>query len=77
MLWDYKKVLRDIWSGIRKANDGFERITGVLNYYNPDFGLQDFLRIVNRMPCIMEMTFSGDRLLGISELAHVEKEMPL
>ena len=36
MLWDYKKVLRDIWSGIRKANDGFERITGVLNYYNPE-----------------------------------------
>ena len=52
-------------------------LSTILNYYNPDFGLQDFLRIVNRMPCIMEMTFSGDRLLGISELAHVEKEMPL
>ena len=52
-------------------------LSTILNYYNPDFGLQDFLRIVNRMPCLMEMTFSGDRLLEISELAHVEKEMPL
>ena len=52
-------------------------LSTILNYYNPDFGLQDFLRIVNRMPCIMEMTFSGEKLLGISELAHVEKEMPL
>ena len=52
-------------------------LSTILNFYNPDFGLQDFLRIVNRMPCIMEMTFSGDKLLGISELAHVEKEMPL
>ena len=52
-------------------------LSTILNYYNPNFGLQDFLRIVNRMPCIMEMTFSGEKLLGISELAHVEKEMPL
>ena len=52
-------------------------LSTILNFYNPRFGLQDFLRIVNRMPCIMEMTFSGEKLLGISELAHVEKEMPL
>ena len=52
-------------------------LSTILNHYRPDFGLQDFLRIVNRMPCLMEMTFSGDRLLEISELAHVEKEMPL
>lgn len=36
MLWDYKKVLRDIWSGIKTANEGFEKITAVLNYYNPE-----------------------------------------
>ena len=36
MLWDFKKVLRDIWNGIRTANEGFEKITAVLNYYNPE-----------------------------------------
>ena len=36
MLWDFQKVLRDIWNGIKTANEGFERITAVLNYYNPE-----------------------------------------
>ena len=36
MLWDYKKVLRDIWNGISTANEGSEKITAVLNYYNPE-----------------------------------------
>ena len=36
MLWDFKKVLRDIWNGIKTANEGFEKISAVLNYYNPE-----------------------------------------
>ena len=51
-------------------------LSTILNIYNPDFGLQDFLRIVSWMPYITELTFDGDRLSGIKELDHVEKDIP-
>ena len=51
-------------------------LSTILNYFRPDFGLQDFLRIVSWMPYITELVFEGDKLLGITELNHVEKEMP-
>ena len=49
-------------------------LSTILNYYNKDFGADDFLRIVSWMPYIIEMTFDGDLLLGIKELAQVEKD---
>ena len=48
-------------------------LSTILNYYNRDFGVKDFLRIVNWMPYIIEMKFEGNRLLGISELSYVDK----
>jgi len=48
-------------------------LSTILNYYNRDFGVKDFLRIVNWMPYIIEMKFEGKRLLGISELSYVDK----
>ena len=34
--WDIDKVLANIYEGIRKASSSSERISGILNYYNPE-----------------------------------------
>ena len=49
-------------------------LSAIMNYYNPEFGCNDFLRIIDWMPYIVEMDFEGRELTGVKELAHVEKE---
>lgn len=49
-------------------------LSAIMNYYNPEFGCNDFLRIIDWMPYIVEMDFEGRKLVGVKELAHVEKE---
>lgn len=49
-------------------------LSSILNYYNSKFGCADFLRIIDWMPYIVEVDFEGQELVGITELAHVEKE---
>lgn len=51
-------------------------LSSILNYYRPQFSCEDFLRIVDWMPCIMELTFDGQKLLTFRELAHIDKEFP-
>lgn len=48
-------------------------LSSMLKYYDRSFGLKDFLRIVNRMPYIVELTFDGGSLIEKKELAYVEK----
>ena len=48
-------------------------LSTILQYYNRDFGLNDFLRIVNWMPYIIEMKFNGERMTEMRELAYVDK----
>ena len=50
-------------------------LSTILNFYNPRFGLQDFLRIVSWMPYVIELTFDGDKLISVKELNHVDKEI--
>ena len=45
----------------------------MIKHYRNDFGLDDFLRIVNFMPYIIEMKFNGQELVNMSELAYVDK----
>ncbi len=45
-------------------------LSTILNHYDNSFGVNDFLRIVNWMPYIVEMHFGGDRLVELKELAH-------
>lgn len=67
---------------ILAANDGKNIVIGthgtalssIMNYYNPEFGCDDFLRIIDWMPYIVEMDFEGQNLVERSELAHIEKE---
>ena len=49
-------------------------LSTIMNYYNPDFGCNDFLRIIDWMPYIVEMDFEGQELVQIIEHAHIEKE---
>ena len=49
-------------------------LSTILNYYRPQFGCEDFLRIVDWMPYVVELTFDGQKLLTFRELAHLEKE---
>ena len=48
-------------------------LSTILNHYRPEFDCDDFLRIIDWMPYIVELTFDGERLLTFRELAHIEK----
>lgn len=48
-------------------------LSTILNYYDNSFDVNDFLRIVNFMPYIVEMKFDGEKLISKSELAYVDK----
>lgn len=48
-------------------------LSTILNYYDPEFGCSDFLRIIDWMPYIIELDFDGDKLLSIEEHCYVEK----
>ena len=47
-------------------------LSTILNYYDHSFGLEDFLRIVNWMPYIVELTFDGEKMIGKREMAYVD-----
>ena len=51
-------------------------LSSVLNYYNPNFNCDDFLRIVDWMPYIIELDFEGENCVGMTEHAYVEKTFP-
>ena len=48
-------------------------LSAILNYYDKDFGCEDFLRIIDWMPYIIELNFEGMNLIGKYEHCHVEK----
>ena len=49
-------------------------LSTILNYYDNSFGCDDFLRIIDWMPYVIELNFEGDMLVGKTEHCHVEKE---
>ena len=49
-------------------------LSTIMNYYDSAFGCEDFLRIVDWMPYIVEMDFEGQKLIKITEHAYIEKE---
>ena len=66
---------------ILKNNDGQNIVIGthgtalssIINYYKPDFGCNDFLRIIDWMPYILEMNFEQQQLVSMTEHDHIEK----
>lgn len=49
-------------------------LSTILNYFDPSFGCDDFMRIINWMPYIVELDFEGTAPLSETEHVHVEKE---
>ena len=49
-------------------------LSSILNYYDATFGCDDFWRIVDWMPYIIELDFEGIKLVGKAEHVHVYKE---
>ena len=49
-------------------------LSTILNFYDRNFGCEDFLRIIDWMPYIIELDFEGNKLVGKQEHCHVEKE---
>ena len=49
-------------------------LSAIINYYVPAFGCDDFLRIIDWMPYIVELDFDGQRFLSMTEHGHVEKQ---
>lgn len=49
-------------------------LSTILNYFDPSFGCDDFMRIIDWMPYIVELDFEGAALLSKAEHVHVEKE---
>ena len=74
------EALREILT----ANEGKNIVIGthgtalssILNYYNPKFNCDDFLRIVDWMPYIIELYFEGTDCVEMKEHAYVEKTFP-
>ncbi|NLK76641.1 MAG: histidine phosphatase family protein [Clostridiales bacterium] len=49
-------------------------LSTILNYYDNNFGCEDFLRIIDWMPYVIELDFEGSKLVDKHEHCHVEKE---
>ena len=49
-------------------------LSTILNFYDKSFGCDDFLRIIDRMPYVIELDFEGDKLVGTVEHCYVVKE---
>lgn len=48
-------------------------LSTILNYYDPDFNCESFLRIIDWMPYIIELDFEGTKLVNTVEHIHVQK----
>ena len=49
-------------------------LSSILNYYNSKFGCDDFLRIIDWMPYIIELQFDKTALIYLKEHIYVQKE---
>ena len=67
---------------IAAVNDGKTIVIGthgtalstIMNYYDPDFGAEDFFRIVDWMPYIVARVMENGALVSTTEMAHIVKE---
>lgn len=49
-------------------------LSSIFNYFDPSFGCDDFLRIIDFMPYVALMTFDGLKLICKKEMLIVKKE---
>ena len=64
-----------VYAGLRRSAGCIGGKNGTeLNSYDNSFGCEEFLRIIDWMPYIIELDFEGDKLVGKHEHCYVEKE---
>jgi 2,3-bisphosphoglycerate-dependent phosphoglycerate mutase len=49
-------------------------LSSIINYYEPFFNAESFLKIIDFMPWVLKMTFDGEKYLGREEVFHIYKE---
>ena len=49
-------------------------LSTILNYFDPAFDVDDFLRFIDWMPYIVELSFICHELIDKRKLAHIYKE---
>ena len=49
-------------------------LAAIINYYESDYGIEQFLRIIDFMPYVLRMDFEDDKYLGREELFYIKKE---
>ncbi len=49
-------------------------LSTIINYYRPEFGFEQFLRIIDYMPYVLHCTFDGMQLTDMEELFYLRKE---
>ncbi|MFB0919722.1 MAG: histidine phosphatase family protein [Oscillospiraceae bacterium] len=49
-------------------------LSTIQNYFDPSYGCDDFLRMIDFMPYILRMDFEGTKLIRKEELLIIEKE---
>ena len=52
-------------------------LSTILNYYNPAFGCDSFMRIIDYMPYIVKIEFDGAQYAGMTEELIIKKEYKL
>ena len=52
-------------------------LSTILNYYNPAFGCDSFMRIIDYMPYIVKIEFDGEHYARMSEELIIKKEYKL
>lgn len=48
-------------------------LSTIINYYNPEFGFEDFMRIIDFMPYVVKMEFEEEKFLGMTEELIIKK----
>jgi len=48
-------------------------LSSILHYYNPAYGLDDFVRILHSLPYIVRLTFSGRECIGKAEVLKLDR----
>lgn len=49
-------------------------LSSILNYFRPEFGCDDFLRIIDWMPYVIRLDFEGTQFVQTEEICHIYKE---
>ncbi len=48
-------------------------LSTIINFYKPEYGFKDFMRMVKFLPYVVKIRFDGERFIGMSEELIIEK----